>query len=323
MRAFVSLLIVVVAFSACGCRRESPHQEAIHISFLQEVEPLASTITFLQEHGCPKDSLACFAQAVKRYNEVPLSFDLSRFPPAVGGGFTFGSVNELIAALPMKLRETRHPFEFNCYDTVILLAAGELRSVRLPDDIFGVSLAPSMGTNGQLTLVAVSTARDAFSWSYPSWYQTASQSFIPESILNSRINLGAALYGYYILPSSIQSTNLAPNVLQTLRSNWSRQGVLFPRNASVVLCHEVHSTRHSIATFHAGLLFKRAGGYTYIEKDSGCGPFVRLDFAERSVLLPWLASKADRRDMDGPSNFFVTFNDGEIQELSVEKASEH
>ena len=85
----------------------------------------------------------------------------------------------------------------------------------------------------------------------------------------------------------------------------------------------MHSTRHSIATFHAGLLFKRAGGYTYIEKDSGCGPFVRLDFAERSVLLPWLASKADRRDMDGPSNFFVTFNDGEIQELSVEKASEH
>jgi hypothetical protein len=323
LKLLTSILMVVLVSAACGCRKESSNQETIHISFLQKDAPLASTVKFLEGHGSREDALVCFAEAVKHYNLMPPSFDLSRFPHAVDGDFTFESVTQLIASLPYKLRETPHPFEFNCYDTVILLTSDELKTDRMPDDIFGVSLAPAIGTNDQLMLLPVSTARDAFMWSCPSWYQTASQSFFPKSTVNSRINLTAALYGFYVLPSSTRSTNLAEKVLQTLRSNWNRQGVLFPRNSEVVLCHEVHSAKNSVATFHAGLLLKRAGGYTYIEKDSGCGPFVRLDFAHRSALLPWLAAKGDRHEMDGPNNFFVTFNDGEIEELNVEATSTH
>src|SRR5213595_3256170 len=101
--------MVVVVSAACGCRKESLNQQTIHISFLQKDAPLASTIKFLEKRGCRGDALVCFAEAVKHYNLTPLSFDLSRFPHVVDGGFTFESVSQLIASLPYKLRETPHP----------------------------------------------------------------------------------------------------------------------------------------------------------------------------------------------------------------------
>jgi hypothetical protein len=255
-------------------------------------------------------------KAVQRYNSVPLGFDLGRFPRALGGEFTFQSVTQLVASLPCKLRETPHAFEFNCYDTAILLMAGQLRSDLRPDDVFGVSLARALATNDQTMLIAASTARDAFMWTCPSWYQKASEDFVPAALINQRINLMAALDGYYVLPCSTENANLAERVLQTLRVNWKRQRIAFPRSCQVVLCHAVQLQQwHSVSAYHAGLLFSQTGGYTYIEKDSGCGPFVRLDFKRESALFPWLAAKCDMRGPEEDIRFFVTFNGDRIEEL--------
>jgi hypothetical protein len=311
-----ALLALAVLSAGCG-PKQPPPQETIQISFLEVDSSLTSTINFLKRRGCNEHALACFAKSVRHYNSTPLAFDLSRFPRAANGAFTFGSSASLIAAMPYKLRDTPHLFELNCFDAVIALTTGQLRSRLKPDDMFGVSLAPALGTNGQVMLLPTPTAREAFAWSCPSWYQDVSRPFVLEEAINSRINLTVALYGFYLFPSSTQSTNLAAKVLETLRTNWNRQGIMFPEKCEVVLCHEVHSAKCTISTFHAGLLFNRKEGFTYLEKDSGCGPFVRLDFEAKSALLPWLAAKCERHELDGPNSFFVTFNRDEILELSV------
>ena len=153
-------------------------------------------------------------------------------------------------------------------------------------------------------------------WSCPLWYLNASNPFIPKSSPNSRMNVIAALDGYYVLPLSTRNTELPHALLETLRANWDRQRITFPTGSEVVLCHAVDLARHAALTLHAGLLFRREGSYTYVEKDSGSGPFVRLDFETERALLPWLASKVDRYD-EGPQEFFATFNNTRIVELNV------
>jgi hypothetical protein len=310
-------LAVGLTFVAGG--RGSLGQETIHVSFLDTGAPLASTIKFLTSHGCKADAVASFAEAVNQYNSVPLTFELSKFPRGVDGVFTFQSVTQLVAALPGKLRDTPHTFELNCFDAVLVLTAGQLRSELGPDDVFGVSLAPKMmDTNAHGAFSPVATARDAFNFSYPTWYQDWTKPYIPGSAVSSRMNLTVALYGFYVLPQSTEKANLAGKVLDTLIVNWRRQGIMFPTTCEVVLCHLVNVPHHIISTFHAGLLFRRAGGYTYLEKDSGCGPFVRLDFEAEGTLLPWLATKADRPlDPEWQNDFYATFNDTRIEKLNV------
>ncbi len=48
---------------------------------------------------------------------------------------------------------------------------------------------------------------------------------------------------------------------------------------------------------------------------------MRLDFQTERALLPWLASKFDRCDGEGPQEFFVTFNNNRIVELNVPVSS--
>lgn len=309
-----------MACAGCGRSTEPTGHEPIHVSFLDNESVLDSTAKFLKHSGCNEDGVFSFVKAVKAYNSTPLQVDLSGFPHAVQGVFTFQSVTQLVGALHHKLRDTPHAFEINCYDTVFDLTEGQFKSALKPDDVFGLSLAPALVTNGQWSCFPTATARDAFMWSCPLWYLNASNPFIPKSSANSRMNVIAALYGYYVLPLSTRNTELPHAVLETLRANWERQRITFPTASEVVLCHGVDLTRHAALTLHAGLLFRRERGYTYVEKDSGSGPFVRLDFETERALLPWLASKVDRYD-EGPQEFFATFNNTRIVELNVSASS--
>jgi hypothetical protein len=307
--SFVAILLACVSFEA----------EAIRISFLNESQALDSTVKFLKDSGCRGDAAAAFRRAVERYNSVPLELDLRKFPSASNGFYSFQSSTQILAALPHNLRETPHAWELNCYDAVIIVAAGQLRSRLGPDDIFGLSLSPQVGTNGEWMIQPTATARDAFTWSVPLWYAAASADFFPRSEQDARVNLVAALYGWYWLPSATDDGNLGEKVMETLRAAWKRQAIEFPSNCEVVLCHEVHVKQRTFGTVHAGLLFATNGGYTYLEKDSGCGPFVRLDFEARAELLLWLAGKPDKPHGKEPARFFATFNDTKLEELVVRK----
>jgi hypothetical protein len=70
-------------------------------------------------------------------------------------------------------------------------------------------------------------------------------------------------------------------------------------------------------TVHAGLLFYHHDGFTYIEKNGGIGPFVRLDFSSKRDLLTWLSRsqyQSDPPEKGKRFRIFVTFNQDEIDE---------
>jgi len=85
------------------------------------------------------------------------------------------------------------------------------------------------------------------------------------------------------------------------------------------LCHEVNFPKRWFVTVHAGLLFPRERGYTYIEKSGGSGPFVRLDFDDRAAMLTWLAGMFRGAEKLGYTHHFATFNDTKIERLEVSR----
>jgi hypothetical protein len=101
--------------------------------------------------------------------------------------------------------------------------------------------------------------------------------------------------------------------MEALRASWARQSMSFPERFEVVQCHEVNFPQRWFVTAHAGLLFPRERGYTYIEKAGGSGPFVRLDFADRAMLLTWFGGMFRGAERLGYTHHFATFNDKKIE----------
>jgi hypothetical protein len=96
-----------------------------------------------------------------------------------------------------------------------------------------------------------------------------------------------------------------------------REALKFPSKFEVVLLHNVILSDHMMKTCHAGLLFQRGKGFTYIEKAGTRGPFIRLDLAERSDLIPWLTLPFT--DYADPSfRHFATFNDRSIKKIGLQ-----
>ena len=258
-----------------------------------------------------------FKRAVKRYNGTAFEFDFSKFPRPRLGFFSFESASRLVSALPHKLCDTHHAYDFNCFDTVIVVAAGRLRTGSRIDDIIGPFLVPHIDTNGLFMVLPAATARDAFTLAYPAWYRETTESFIPKAMCDSRVCLTAALFRCHVLPMSTNETTVSDVLMNALRASWAREGIQFPPNFEVVLCHELNFPQHLFVTVHAGLLFHVKERFIYLEKDGGSGPFVRLDFDSRADLRTWLAAMFKEAEKLGYTHHFVTFNDTHIQRIDV------
>jgi len=154
---------------------------------------------------------------------------------------------------------------------------------------------------------------------YQPWYREATEDALPKSMFDARISLTAALFRCHVLPQSTTEAGLACGVMESLKAGWSRQRMSFPKRFEVVLCHEVNLPGRWIVTAHAGLVFPRQRGYTYIEKGGGSGPFVRLDFDDRTVLLTWLGGMFRGAEKLGYTHHFATFNDTKIEMLEFFK----
>jgi hypothetical protein len=121
------------------------------------------------------------------------------------------------------------------------------------------------------------------------------------------------------LPSSTTSETVQKEVWAALRSDWRRTTLEFPTNCQVVLNHMADVASHMVGTPHAALLFPHDAGYTYLEKAGGPGPFVRLDFKDKSDLNLWM-SAGFSGSFDSPrTNLFqfVTFNDTDIVSVGL------
>lgn len=287
----------------------------VRVAFLTEAAPLRDTLDLLRRSGCSPDGVSAFQRAVGRYAASELNLDLKRFPPAHDGFYSFGSASNLVAALPHPLCDTDHPYEFNCFDTVTALAGRLLRTKTRPDDLVGPFLVPYTPTNGSFTILPKATARDAFTQAYPAWYREVTETALPEAVREARISLTAALFRCHLLPQSTTEESLSARVLDALRGSWRQQELRFPSRFQVVLCHEVMLPQRWFVTAHAGLLFPRHHGWTYLEKSGGSGPFVRLDLEDRAELLVWLAAIFRGGERLGYTHHLATFGDRKIEFL--------
>ncbi|HMC27010.1 MAG TPA: hypothetical protein VKM56_04355 [Verrucomicrobiae bacterium] len=287
-------------------------------SFLNDSKALSETVGLLRAADCTSEGVEAFRRAVERYNSSGIDLNVSAFPSLRQGFYSFGSMSQLVAALPHKLCDTKHPYEFNCFDTVIAITADRLRVSRRDDEIVGPILVPNNKTNGQFKISTVFNAKEAFMLAYPIWYRQITEGTLPKSTGDSRRPLTAALLRCHTLSTNGIDKDVGRAVIDSLRASWKRQGLGFPKNVEVVLCHEVSVPKGLLCTAHAGVLVRRERGYTYLEKAGGSGPFVRLDIEDRSDLFPWLSAIFEAGKF-GYTHHFATFNDTTISPLEVNK----
>jgi hypothetical protein len=221
--------------------------------------------------------------------------------------------------LPHQLCDTPHAYEFNCFDAVIALGNGFLQVKRRPDDVLAPFLVPYTPTNGSFMILPRATARDAFTLAYPAWYRDVTEQVLPTSMQDARISLTAVLFRCYVLPQSTTDAAAREAVMAVLRANWLVEEIKFPKNFELVLCHEINLPQHWFATAHAGLLFPRQRGFTYIEKAGGSGPFLRLDLDDKRDLLTWYAGMFKGAEKLGYTHHFATFNDAKSEMIEPGK----
>lgn len=291
---------------------------AVKLSFLGDEAVLQDTFSFLSKSGCDTEGIATFRHAVQNYFTTEFDIDLSKFPKPRQGFYSFASMPKLVAALPAGALETKHPWGMNCFDLVICLARTQLKVNLRPDEISGTLLVPLLNTNTQPAMfvpTGAATPRDAFNRIYPADYREDTKRFFSQTQSDSRICLTAALYRCRWLPTSIPKEKFADSAMQVLMLDWRRDGLTFPGGFELVLVHG--EKLHEMYTEHAGLLFSRGEGYTYIEKRGIKGPFVRLDFMEKSELMMWLA--AVWKNCELHDAHLVTINDSKIDILEPSK----
>jgi tetratricopeptide (TPR) repeat protein len=293
--------------------RMSSQAAEVRLSFLNDETVLQDTIALLNQEGCSKEVTAAFQKVVEHYYSTPFNLDYGRFPVPHQGFYSFTSPNEAVAALPGNLRDTEHAWEFNCFDTMLLLASYQMKVGLKPDEHLDPFIMWTSTTNGQAIIVA-RTPGDAFAAMQQPWYLEATKDILPTSMNDARICFSAALFCVHLLPLSTSEATLQTDVLHLLRSTWRRQKLEFPKGFEVVLCHDVDLPTRTVSTPHTGLLFPRGKGYTYLEKSGGSGPFIRLDLENQSDLLPWLAAPLGEHEPHA-EHVFATFNDSRIEHL--------
>lgn len=287
---------------------------AVQLSFLGDEAVVQDTVRLLTNNGCTQQAALIYKQAVQRYFLDPLDFDLSKFPKPQQGFYFFATSEKLIAALPHNIFDSDHKLNFNCFDTAIILASGQFKTELHPDDIAGPFLVTSMFTNNQIAIFPTATPRDAFTHGYSSYGEDANR-FVPKPMQEDRICLTAALFRCYMLPLSTTEETLNTQAISVLRAAWRRDGLKFPDRFEFILCHYINLRQHAIVTEHAGLLFRKDKGYTYLEKAGISGPFLRLDFENRADLMPWLAAMFSWPGVQ--NSHYVTFNDTRIEKLDT------
>jgi len=294
---------------------QSSEAGTVRVSFINDAASLEETVGILTNNGCGREATAVFRRVVERYYAEGFQLDRSKFPELKGGLYSFSTMSDVVKALPQRLCDTEHSWDFNCFDTMILLADGKLQIGIRPDENFGPFMVSTMMTNGEEAITFAATARDAFFRISAQWYRDATDSIIPTSRLDDRIGLTAELFRWHLLPMSTTNMTVEKDVWAALRSDWRRAGVRFPERFQVLLYHKADLQARTICTHHTGLLLRHGQGYVYLEKAGGKGPFVRLDFEEKTHLQPWFSAVFDEQEHRNAS-LFVTFNDSDIVSIN-------
>jgi len=299
----------------------------VSISFLDSDEALQQTTSFLASKGIDTNSVDWFRRAVKWHNKTPLGFDLGGFPKSSDGFYTFQSMSNLTDSLPQPLIYAKHESDMNCFDNVILLVGSSIQTKLQPDALAGPFLVEiKVPTTSFVVNMAVEeTARDSFNAIYPPSARERTKLVFGGPREDGHMCLTAAFDSYCMLPHKTTGNDLGISLLKVLQAQWKQEGIIFPSNMEVVICEsavivppDVASNTPFYAPFgsatHAGLMFKNHGGFVYIEKAGFDGPYVRLDFKDKTDLLLWLKTlvKPTTAERD---HLFAIFNGSQVYSL--------
>src|ERR1041385_40605 len=178
-RTTKALFAVIVAVLAS---MQSTDAGTIRVSFMNDGASLEETVGILTNNGCGREARAIFRRVVERYHAEGFQLDRSKFPELKRGFYCFPTMSDAVKALPHRLCDTEHSWDFNCFDTVIVLADGKLQIGIRPDENFGPFMVSATMTNEEEGIQFTATARDAFSRRYAEWYLDATESVIPKAM---------------------------------------------------------------------------------------------------------------------------------------------
>lgn len=250
----------------------------VRVSFLDTDATREATLTALANAGCDPANLAALRTAIRHYYQTPLALDVSAFPPAIDGFREFESIGDFVSALgPDRLSYLDHPFELNCFDTALLLAAPDMGIAADLNATNGPFFAVQVSRNFQEAVVPVASLGEAAAVIHPPGTEPFLKRMAQFEFSDSHKALEAALYQYQALPLDAAPDAIPAETQNALRRHWERCGVRFPSHLSLAMLHRASALFHLAVTDHMGVLLKRDAGWLYLEKTGGRGPFLRID----------------------------------------------
>jgi hypothetical protein len=288
---------------------------AFRVSFLDDPVSIESTTNFLLHQGCDQRTVNSFCRALSEYDSETSDLNLARFPRKTDGFYAFESVTDVVEALDRPLIYVRHRGGLNCFDADCLLSANFIRFRLSPDDIGGPFLMQHTMTNGDVGLALTVTPRDAFDVARPAWAIEATKGLFDATLETNRMNFTAAFETFNFFPGGTTPEALPAVMFKTLKLGWERCGVVFPKQAKIIIFHSASLKEHNSVSTHAGILFTNDGRYLYLEKAGPSGPYVRLDFDDINDLFVWY-KVAIKPNSDQGNFLFATLNDERIYPLN-------
>ncbi|NLD90487.1 MAG: hypothetical protein GX634_09140 [Lentisphaerae bacterium] len=281
------LLVSTLAMVWASCAWGAP----VRVSFLDTDPAREDTLRAFAEAGCDSANLDALRDAIVHYYREPPACDTSLFPPADNGFYEFASIGDFLSALGTnQLSYLDHPFELNCFDTALLLAA---QGMSLSADLNapnGPYLAVQVTTNFSEWLMPVASLADVYATAHPAWYGQFMENRFGLSFTEKHRSLVAALYQYQALPLDTSPNTVAAETQAALRRHWKRCGIRFPTHVSLVMLHRASPRYHLVVTDHMGVLLKRETGGLYLEQTGGRGPFLRIDVKNPADIAAYLST---------------------------------
>ena len=140
----------------------------VRVSFLDTDGAREDTLRILVEAGCDPVNLDALQKAMVHYYQSPLALDTSLFPPANNGFHEFTSIGDFVSALGTnQLSYLDHPFELNCIDSALLLAAPGMSVETTLQAQNATYLAIQVYSNYNEWLVPVASLGDVYATAAP------------------------------------------------------------------------------------------------------------------------------------------------------------
>lgn len=263
----------------------------VRVSFLDTDTAREDTLQIFADAGCAPTNLDALRKAIVHYYQTPLALDTTAFPPANNGFHKFAAIGDFVSALGTnQLSYLDHPFELNCIDTALLLAAPGMDATATLQAKDCTYLAIQVYSNYNEWLVPVASLGDVYATAHPPEKVPFMTRAFGIGFSEKHKTLEATFYQYQTLPLGTTPETIASATRNALQRHWKRCGVRFPDHVSLVMLHRARADYHLAVTDHFGVLVKRENGYTYLEKTGGRGPFLRIDVQEPADVAAYFST---------------------------------